>query len=157
MKSKDEQLIEAVEKFCEKYNHGVRDSIIEAIIGFYKDYHAKSVYLSEIKHDFFKEFGQYSFRGYTQEQCHSIFNFFLPHIQPSNEDCLNKQLTDWSTVEFGKWKSKNVKDIFYPTNSDGTDDLNMKTYVLNLPETSSDNGYRNESELYEEFLKSKTK
>ena len=35
----------------------------------------------KIKLDFFKQFGNESFRGYPLEQCHSIWEFFEKYIQ----------------------------------------------------------------------------
>ena len=35
----------------------------------------------EIKLDFFKQFGNESFRGYPLEQCHAIWEFFEKYIQ----------------------------------------------------------------------------
>jgi hypothetical protein len=35
----------------------------------------------EIKLEFFKQFGNESFRGYPLEQCHSIWDFFEKYIQ----------------------------------------------------------------------------
>jgi len=37
--------------------------------------------IEKLKVEFFEKFGQQSFRGYPLEQCHSIWEFFLPHIQ----------------------------------------------------------------------------
>ncbi len=134
MKSKNEQLIEAAEKFCEKYNHGIRDSVIDAIIGFDKYYHDKSVDLIEIRHEFFKKFGQYSFRGYAQEQCHSIFNFFIPHLQPNY------------AIEFNEWVHKNN----YIKDSVNRDKWVFKFGII-------DKKFYSNEELYEEFIKSKNK
>ena len=43
----------------------------------------------EIKLDFFKQFGNESFRGYPLEQCHSIWEFFEKYIQ-CQEDMADK-------------------------------------------------------------------
>lgn len=40
----------------------------------------------EIKLDFFKQFGNESFRGYPLEQCHAIWEFFEKYIQLKGED-----------------------------------------------------------------------
>ena len=34
-----------------------------------------------LKQEFFKRFSTDSFRGYPLEQCHNIWNFFLPHLK----------------------------------------------------------------------------
>ena len=34
-----------------------------------------------LKQEFFKHFSADSFRGYPLEQCHNIWNFFLPHLK----------------------------------------------------------------------------
>ena len=34
-----------------------------------------------LKQEFFKQFSTDSFRGYPLEQCHNIWNFFLPHLK----------------------------------------------------------------------------
>lgn len=39
----------------------------------------------DIKVEFFKQFGNQSFRGYPLEQCHSIWEFFEKHI--NNDEC----------------------------------------------------------------------
>jgi len=36
--------------------------------------------IEDVKLQFFKEFGSQSFRGYPLEQCHSIWEFFKPHL-----------------------------------------------------------------------------
>ena len=43
----------------------------------------------EIKLEFFKQFGDESFRGYSLEQCHSIWEFFEKYIQ-CQEDMADK-------------------------------------------------------------------
>ena len=43
----------------------------------------------EIKLEFFKQFGNESFRGYPLEQCHSIWEFFEKYIQ-CQEDMADK-------------------------------------------------------------------
>lgn len=37
--------------------------------------------IEAVKLQFFKEFGSQSFRGYPLEQCHSIWDFFKPHLK----------------------------------------------------------------------------
>jgi Zn finger protein HypA/HybF involved in hydrogenase expression len=45
----------------------------------------------EIKLEFFKKFDNESFRGYTLEQCHSIWEFFEKHIQ-CQEDMIKQEV-----------------------------------------------------------------
>lgn len=47
----------------------------------------------EIKLEFFKQFGDESFRGYSLEQCHSIWEFFEKYIQ-CQEDMADKKYTE---------------------------------------------------------------
>ena len=49
----------------------------------------------DIKVEFFKQFGNQSFRGYPLEQCHSIWEFFEKYI--NNDECykiLNEERRD---------------------------------------------------------------
>ena len=39
-----------------------------------------------LKQEFFKQFSTDSFRGYPLEQCHNIWNFFLPHLKSHKND-----------------------------------------------------------------------
>ena len=47
----------------------------------------------EIKLEFFKQFGNESFRGYPLEQCHAIWEFFDKHIK-CQEDMSDKKYTE---------------------------------------------------------------
>ena len=47
----------------------------------------------EIKLEFFKQFGNESFKGYPLEQCHAIWEFFEKYIQ-CQEDMADKKYTE---------------------------------------------------------------
>lgn len=66
--------------------------------------------LEDLKIDFFRKFGDRSFRGYSLDQCNLIFEHFLPHLTTSEQssDKLNKQLDEW--IESAKIQSVVFKD-----------------------------------------------
>lgn len=77
----------------------------------------------EIKLEFFKQFGDESFRGYSLEQCHSIWEFFEKYIQ-CQEDMANKKYTEEDirkAITFGQgmelWKEeKQIEDFINSLN-----------------------------------------
>jgi len=78
--------------------------------------------IEKLKVEFFEKFGQQSFRGYPLEQCHSIWEFFLPHIQSrqaavsGNEvavcECVNRLST--YCIADGKYRCGHCHKLIYP-------------------------------------------
>ena len=56
----------------------------------------------EIKLEFFKQFGNESFRGYPLEQCHAIWEFFDKHIK-CQEDMSDKKYTEEDMLNASKY------------------------------------------------------
>jgi hypothetical protein len=68
----------------------------------------------EIKLEFFKQFGDESFRGYPLEQCHAIWDFFEKYIGYTEED-IRKAITFGKGMELWK-EEKQIEDYINSLN-----------------------------------------